>query len=135
MAEMAPCTPSQADGSGSIAVATFNIRSGRNGGLESALRAMDGIDADLGILLETKVTDGIYTRHSSGYFVAASNAPSAHQGGIALFWRPNKSYEVEDWRIRGPNVLTFVLVTGRTRFFAVGCYIPPNNLSTLTTIE
>jgi hypothetical protein len=42
---------------------------------------------------------------------------------------------VKDWRIRGPNVLTFVLVTGSCRFFAVGCYIPPNDLSTLTTIK
>ena len=62
MAVTVPCTPSQADGSGSIAVATYNICSGRNGGLESALRAMDGIGADLGILMETKVTDGIYTQ-------------------------------------------------------------------------
>ena len=135
MAETAPCMPSRADGSGSIVVATYNIRSGWNGGLESALRAMDGIGADLGILLETKVTDGIYTRNLSGYSVVASNAPSAHQGGIALFWRPNKSYMVEDWQIRGPNVLTFVLVTGSCQFFAVGCYIPPNDLSTLTAIE
>jgi hypothetical protein len=135
MAGMAPCTPSRADGSGSIAVATYNIRNGRNGGLESTLRAMDGIGADLRILLETKVTVGIYTQCSSGYSVVASNAPSVHQGGIALFWRPNKLYEVEDWQIRGPNVLTFVLATGNTRFFAVGCYIPPNDLSTLTTIE
>ena len=57
-----PCTPSRADGSGSIAVATYNIRSGWNRGLEFALRAMDGIGADLGILMETKVTDGIYTQ-------------------------------------------------------------------------
>ena len=47
--------------SGSIALASFNIRSGRNGGLESALRAMDNLGADLGFLLETKLTGGIYT--------------------------------------------------------------------------
>jgi hypothetical protein len=96
---------------------------------------MEGISADLGILMETKVTDRIHTQNSSGYSVVASNASSAHQGGIALFWRPNKSYVVEDWWIQGPNVLTFVLVTGSCQFFAVGCYIPPNNLNTLTTIE
>jgi hypothetical protein len=62
MAETEPCTPSQADSSGSIAVATYNIRSGCNGGLESTLRAMEGMGVDLGILLETKVTDGIYTQ-------------------------------------------------------------------------
>jgi hypothetical protein len=61
MAETEPCTSSRADGSGSIAVAMYNICSGCNGGLESALRAMEGMGIDLGILLETKVTDGIYT--------------------------------------------------------------------------
>jgi hypothetical protein len=86
MAETAPCRPSRADGSGSIAVATYNIRNGHNGGLESALRVMEGIGADLGILMETKVTDGIHTRNWSGYSVVASNTPSTHQGGIALFW-------------------------------------------------
>ncbi len=96
---------------------------------------MGSLGADLEILMETKVTDGIYTQKLSGYSVVASNAPSAHQGGIALFWRPSKSYLVEDWRIWGPNVLTFVLVTGSCHFFAVGCYIPPNDMSTATTIE
>ncbi len=66
---------------------------------------MEGMGIDLGILLETKVTDGIYTQKSSGYSVAALNAPSAHQGGIALFWQPNILYVVEDWQIWGPNVL------------------------------
>ncbi len=111
------------------------IRSGWNGGLESALREMEGMDLDLGILLETKVADKIYTQNLSGYSVVASNAPSTHQGGIALFWQPNKLYEVEDWQIRGPNLLTFVLVMGSTQFFAVGCYIPPNHLSTISTIK
>jgi hypothetical protein len=96
---------------------------------------MEGMGVDLGILLETKVTDGIYTQNLSGYSITALNAPSAHQGGIALFWQPNKSYEVENWRIHGPNMLTFVLVTGSQHFFAVGCYIPPNNLGTLAMIK
>ena len=86
MAVTVPRTPSRADGSGSIAVATYNIHTCRNVGLESTLRVMDGIGADLGILMKTKVTDGIYTRKLSGYSVVASNAPSAHHGGIALFW-------------------------------------------------
>jgi hypothetical protein len=134
MAETASCPPSQADGSGSIAVATYNIRNGRNGGLESALRAMEAMEVDIGVFLESKVTGRIYTRCSSRYSIVASNAPSAHQGGIALFWRPNKSYEVEDWQIRGPNVLSFTIVMVSQHFFAVGCYIPPNDLSTLQHI-
>jgi hypothetical protein len=69
---------------------------------------MKGMGVDIGILLETKVTDGIYTQKSRGYSVAASNAPSAHQGWIALFWWPKKL--VKDWQICRPNVLTFIFL-------------------------
>jgi hypothetical protein len=86
---------------------------------------MEAMGIDLGILLETKLTGGIYTQNSSGYSVIASDAPNVHQGGIALFWQANKMYEVKDWRICGPNVPSFVMVTGSQRFYAVGCYIPP----------
>jgi len=48
------CSPSQPDGSGSVAIASFNIQSGRNGGLEAALRAMDQLWVNIGFLMETK---------------------------------------------------------------------------------
>jgi hypothetical protein len=50
--------PSQPDGSGSIVIASFNIQSGCNGGLEGALRAMDQMGVDISFLLETKLTGG-----------------------------------------------------------------------------
>ena len=37
--------------------------------------------------------------------------------------------------MRGPNVRSFLLVSGATRYYIVGCYIPPNNLTTLTHIK
>ncbi len=37
--------------------------------------------------------------------------------------------------MRGPNMLSFQLVLGATRWYIVGCYIPPNDLTTLTHIE
>jgi hypothetical protein len=49
------------DGSGSIAVAAWNIHKGRNGGLESALQVMEAMGVNLGVFLETKLTGGIYT--------------------------------------------------------------------------
>ena len=49
----------------------FNIRSGRNGDLEAALRVMDQLGVDIGFLLETQFMGGIYTRHLSGYNVFA----------------------------------------------------------------
>ncbi len=79
------CSPSRPDGSGSIALASFNIQSGRNGGLEAALRAMDQLGVDIGFLMETKLTGGIYTRQSSGYDVLASTASCRAQGGLPSF--------------------------------------------------
>ena len=46
---------------GPIRFGTYNIRIGRNGGMESALRGMAQANMDLGIFQETKCTDGIYT--------------------------------------------------------------------------
>ena len=49
-----------------IKFGTYNIRNGRNGGLESTLQRMAQANIDLGIFQETKCTDGIYTRESAG---------------------------------------------------------------------
>ena len=37
--------------------------------------------------------------------------------------------------IYGPNVPAFQLVLGATRWYIIGCYITPNNLTTLLLIE
>ena len=48
-----------------IRFGTYNIRNGRNGGLESALQGMSQANMDLGIFQETKCTDEIYTCESA----------------------------------------------------------------------
>ncbi len=105
----------------------FNVCSGRNGGPESALRAMAATGVDCGVFTETKITDDIYTQFSSGYNVFASNAVSVRQGGIALFWRDNDLYEIEESKICSPNVLSFKLVTGKMRFYVMVAYLPPSD--------
>jgi hypothetical protein len=92
---------------------------------------------NFGALLETKLTKGVYMRWSSGYNVRATHAPSAWQGGISLFWRASDlyEYEVKEVELCGPNVLSFQLVTHAARYYIVGCYIPPNNLTTLMHVE
>ncbi len=89
----------------------------------------------IGFLLETKLTGGIYTRYSSGYSVLASPATSVRQGGIALFWRGNNSYEVKETQIWGANVISIQLKMDNVRFFVMGCYIPHSDLETLTDVE
>ena len=63
-----------------IRFGTYNIRNGRKGGLEAALWGMSQANMDLGILQETKLTDGVYTRGSAGYNVIATDASSRHRG-------------------------------------------------------
>jgi hypothetical protein len=99
------------------------------------LQAMKLMGVEFGILLETKLTNGVYTRWSSSYHVRATHVLSAWQGGISLFWRASDLYEVEEVELRGPNVLSFQLVSGATRYYIVGCYILPNNLTTLTHVK
>ena len=52
------------------------------GGLKAELRGMSQANVDLGILQETKLTDGVYTRGSAGYNVIATDVPSRHRGGV-----------------------------------------------------
>jgi hypothetical protein len=87
-------------------------------------------EVDCGVLTETKITDNMYTRFSSGYNVFTLNAISVRQGGIAFFWKDNNLYEIEETKICGPNVLSFELVTGATHFYIVGAYLPPSDPGT-----
>jgi hypothetical protein len=73
MATMALEPPLRAEGSGSFTVALYNIRSSCYGGLESALQAMKLMGVDCGILLETKLTKGVFMRWSSSYNVQSTH--------------------------------------------------------------
>ena len=72
------CNPTRrpTDGTVPIRFGTYNIRNGRKEGLKSALQGMSQANMDLGILQETKLTDGVYIRGSAGYKVIATDAPS-----------------------------------------------------------
>jgi hypothetical protein len=96
---------------------------------------MKQMGVDCGILLVTKLTKGVYTRLSSGYNVQSTHAPSKWQRGISLFWRTSETYEIEEVELRGPNMLSFQLLSGATRWYIVGCYIPPTDLTTLMHVE
>ena len=45
------------------------------------------------------------------------------------------SYEVEETKIWGPNMLAFRLITGGADYYVVGCYIPPSDLATLEQVK
>jgi hypothetical protein len=96
---------------------------------------MDQLGVDIGLLVETKLTGGIYTCYSSGYSVLALTVTLVWQGGIALFWRGNNLYEVDETKIWGANVISLHLMMGAIQFFVIGCYIPPSDLETLTDVN
>ena len=54
---------------------------------------------------------------------------------MALFWRDGDLIKVEEKKIRVPNVLTFELVMGKDRYFVVGAYITPTDLTTIIDVE
>ena len=111
------CNPTRkpTDGTVPIRFGTYNIRNGQKGGLEAAFRGMSQANMDLGILQETKLTDGVYTRGSAGYKVIATDAPSRHRGGVALFYRSTPHFVVEAVGRCGPNVMVFQVATGERR--------------------
>ena len=92
--------------------------------MDSALRGMPQANMDLGILQETKITNGIYTRGSAGYTVIATDAPSRHRGSVALFYRPTPRFAVEALEKCGPNVMVWQVVTGEKRWYIVGLTLP-----------
>ena len=117
-----------------IKFSTYNIRNGRNGGLEAALRGMAQANIDLGVFQETKCTNSVYTRASAEYHVVATDAPSRHRGGIALFYREGADFAVEEVRPYGPNVISFKVVTGQRRCNIIGCYIASDDARTIDRV-
>ena len=118
-----------------IRFGTYNIRNVRNGGLEAALRGMSQANMDLGILQETKLTDGVYTRGSAGYSVIATDAPSRHRGGVAIFYRSEPHFVVGAVEKFGPNVIGFQIATGAWRWYIVGVYLAPEDTTTMERVS
>ena len=84
--------------------------------MEAALRGMSQANMDLGILQETKLTDGVYTLVSAGYKVIATDVPSRHRGGVALFYLLTPHFVVEAVERCGPSVMVFQVATGERRW-------------------
>ncbi len=72
---------------------------------------MDQLGVDIRFLLETKLTGGIYTCYSSGYSVLALTVTN--------------SYEVEETKILGANVISLYLIWVPSIFLSLGVIFPP----------
>ena len=117
-----------------IRFGTYKICNGRNGGLESVLRVMSQANMDLGIFQEKKLTKGVYTCSSDRYSGVATDAPIQHCGGVAVFYRLSPHYGVEAIQKSGPTVVVLHLTTREQRWYISGCYLAPENTSTLESV-
>ena len=98
------------------------------------LRAMH---TNIAVVQKVKLSGGKHTRLSSEYADMAIDVKQARIGGFALLWEESELYKLEEAKARGPNVITFELMTGSDRYYVVGCYIPPSDVvgTTIATIE
>jgi hypothetical protein len=120
--------PPLSGGSGTFAVATWNIRSAWGAGLAAAAKGLHQMGVGCCVLTETKLTNDRYPKTVLGYCVISSKATSPQQGGVALLWEEgHQDFEVEAVTIASPNLLTFQLVTEEEQYFVMGAYIPPTD--------
>ena len=102
--------------------------------MDSGLRGIWQENLDLGIFQDTEVTTEIYTGESSGFRVVAPETPSAHSGGVAVFYRVAEHFSVDSIHIYGANIANFKLESGGQKWYIVGCYLAPDNASTIDDI-
>ena len=74
----------------------------------------------LGVFQDIKLTKRIYTHESSGYKVVATEAPSAHSGCVAVFYRAEEYLSIEVLQTYGANVVSFQMASGDSWWYIVG---------------
>ena len=66
--------------------------------------------------------------------VVASESPSTHSGGIAVFYCAAEHFSVEALQLHGTNVASFQLASGIQKWYIVGCYLAPKNASKIEVV-
>ena len=93
---------------------------------------MNTSNIDLGVVQETKVTNGFHTRILAGCHVFATDVPIRHIGGVEVSYRYDATHlQVKAMHQNGPNVLSFRVASGGRWWFIVGCYITPDGTATI----
>ena len=55
-------------------------------------------------------------------------------GGVAVVWREDSGWQVEDSVNFRPNVARLLLTSGSRRWYVIGDYIPPNDAAAVAEI-
>ena len=51
-----------------------------------------------------------------------------------MFYREGAGFAVEEVSSYGPNVLSFEVVSGRRRWYIIGCYLAPDDTRTIEPV-
>ena len=110
-------------------MASYNIRDGRRGGMHSAVRALRNGRIDVAVVQETKIAEATFApRQYRGYTIRVTPSSGRNCGGVGLIVRETEHFTVENVKVKGPNVISFQLVTGEEeRWHIVGAYFPPSD--------
>ena len=68
-------------------MASLNIRLGRAGGLEVALRVLRQGNVGVGFLQDKKLTYSTHTWYGAGYAIWVTETEIRHQVGVSVVWR------------------------------------------------
>ena len=93
------------------------------------LRGLDQADLNLGVLQETKIVDGLYTRGSVGYSVVTTGALSQHRSRVAVIYRASLWFLVEAIQQFELSVFIFQMAMGERLWYIIGCYLSPDDAS------
>jgi exonuclease III len=115
-----------------VTLATYNVQDGRNSRLVPVCRTLEAQQIDIALLTETRIPDQdgarIHTRDCLGYTIFATYTTTRNQGGLALAYRQAPNWHIESQQRHGPNVLSFLLISGSQITPVIGAYLPPTHL-------
>ena len=86
---------------------------------------------DMGVIQDTKVKCGVYTRGSAGYIIFVTDTSSRHRGGVVVFYCGSK------WRhssSSGPTLSDFRWCCGVLWCYIVGCCLTTDDASVIERI-
>ena len=73
-------------------------------------------------------------RDLGGYWVISTAALIQHCDGVSVFYREADNFTPEVLRLHRPKFVSFQLVSGGQRWHVVGCYISPDDASTIEAV-
>ena len=85
---------------GNIAIASYNIRDGRNGGLLLVARALDHANVHDDVVQETKLKNPKFAPQTEfGYQIHTTAVGTGNCGGISLLARESDAFSIEEVKL------------------------------------